>query len=488
MMKSALGIDIGTSSTKVCLLDKEGQVVSFSTASYPTSSPHPNWMEQNPIEWIKAVKKAIVTLVQCYSAQISDIGSICFTSAAHIAVLLDDEDRPVRNALLWSDQRSINQVKQLQKEEDEIYAISANRVSTSWSLPHLLWVKQEEPEAWKKVKRICLSKDFILHWFTGEWVTDPATAVSSMLFDYKMGTWSSRLLSFLDIQPSQLPIVKQVDEVVGYLLPEISTLLGLPSNVSIVNGSLDSATETYGAGARCPDDVVIRIGTAGGIYKFSSIPMQQRTLLTYPFLLDNLWYSQAGTNAAGSAIGWVTNLQGFAKEKSGFDELDDMASSVDAGSNGVLFHPYLNGERTPYWNSNLRGTFTGLSFMHSKKDIARAVLEGVCFSLKDALLSLMDESEIPQNIVVVGGGAKDSLLMEILSSVLRTPLQLCPDTDSSYGCARIGQLTLNAHESLGMFDAIEAEIVQPKIEWVGVYDESFKRYKKLIAKLFEIYT
>ena len=488
MSKPALGIDLGTSSIKICLLDEQGLTIGVATQRYPTHSPHERWMEQDPQDWLTAFTKAMAELAGLHAKSLASLGSICLTSAAHIGVLLDAEDRPLRRALLWSDQRSTDQVKELLQAEDEIYAISANKPSPSWTLPHFLWVKEREPELYAQVRRVCFSKDYLLHWLTGLWVTDPATAVSSMLYDCKEHAWSSRLLSYLDMTPNQLPRIMDSCSVVGTLLPEMATLLGLPNGVAVVNGSLDSATETYGSGARKAGDVVIRIGTAGGIHKLSEKPMQIRSLLTYPFPLDALWYSQAGTNAAGSAIGWATEQQGFSLDETGFAQFDELAARAPAGCEGLLFHPYLNGERTPYWNASLRGTYSGLSFLHKRSHMARSVLEGVCFSLKDALLALMKEDEIPPHIMVVGGGAKDRLLMEILSSVLNTTLLLAPGIDSAYGCARIGQLSLNDPTSLAMLDTVQSSSVVPCKEWVEVYAHAFVQYAKRSDTLVGMYS
>ncbi len=487
MSKPALGIDLGTSSVKVCLLDEQGLVVGTTTERYPTHSPKEQWMEQDPADWLTAVSKAITDLVAAHPQGFALLGSICLTSASHIGVLLDRHNRPVRNAFLWSDQRSTEQVSRLLQFEDEIYDITANRPSTSWTLPHFLWIKEKEPEVYARMERVCFSKDYLVHWLTGRWVTDPATAVSSMLYDYKKSIWSSRLLSFLGISPVQLPEVMGPCEVVGTLLPGMAIQFGLPKNVVVVNGSLDSATETYGAGARVANDVVIRIGTAGGIHKLSEKPMGNRSLLTYPFPLGSLWYSQAGTNAAGSAIGWATEQQGYIRNSLGFTQFDELADHAPAGCEGLLFHPYLNGERTPYWNASLRGTYSGLSFLHTRSHMTRAVLEGVCFSLKDALQALMKVEEMPSQVVVVGGGAKDRLLMEILSSVLQTTLVLLPGIDSAFGCARIGQLALNDPSSLAMLETMESTSVVPCNEWVEVYDKAFRRYKKFSDALLGMY-
>jgi xylulokinase len=390
-------------------------------------------------------------------------------------------------------------VQQLHSEEDEIYKISGNRPSTSWTLPHFLWVREKEAKIWKQVSRICLSKDYVMHWLCKEWVTDPGTACSSMLYDRDRICWSEKLCGLLGINTSQLPVIKGACQEVGVLSAEVASLLGLPEGIPLVNGSLDSATETFGAGAMKEGDVVIRIGTAGGIHRITAQPMQNRSLLTYPFPLGGFWYSQAGTNAAGSAISWAVGLSGE-KESKEFEEFSTLAAQAPAGSDGVLFHPFLAGERTPYWNGRLRGTFTGLSFRHTKAHMARAVLEGVAFSLCDALSSILPKEESFDSLAVVGGGARDKLLMQILSSTLNLALIPLPFASSSYGAARMGQFAVQSagddyllkesvlgNSVLQKSARAHDSVVFPVKEWVSVYQEVFMRYKSYCNVLQTLY-
>jgi xylulokinase len=368
---------------------------------------------------------------------------------------------------------------------DRIYALTGNSVSTSWTLPHFLWVRETEPELWKTVRHICFSKDSILHWLTGKWVTDPATAVASLLFDINLMSWSAELCSVLGIPPDSmrgmLPCVRAADTCAGSILPQIAAEFGLPAAVSVLTGTLDSATETYGAGASKPGDVVIRIGTAGGIHKLSAVPIENRKLLTYPFPKGNIWYSQAGTNAAGAAVGWAV---GLVSEKSGpaFDNFDKAAGSVPPGSENLFFLPFLSGERTPYWNPDLRGTFLGLSFHHTKAHMARAVLEGVAYSLTDALQTIISDGELPETVTVVGGGTKDGLLMKILSSILNRRLSVLPDVDSAYGTALLclGDVPLQCQS--------HTTVIEPDQKWSCFYRNGFTKYKKNCMLIANVYS
>lgn len=487
MSKHALGIDLGTSSVKVSLLNPNGSYIGSSSAPYPTHSPYSGWMEQDPRDWIEATSRACQALGKIHPIEYNDVGCIGLTSAAHIGVLLDDANRPLRKALLWSDQRSTTQVKALLEDEDEIYGLSANRPSTSWTLAHFLWVKEAEPEVWKELKRVCFSKDYLLHWLTGAWVTDPATAVSAQFCDVHTFEWSEKLLSYIDLKQHQFPEILPVTHNAGVVKKEIALELGLGRDVYVINGSLDSAMETYGSGGRNAGDLIIRIGTAGGIHLITQNPLNNRSLLTYPFPIGDSWYSQAGTNAAGSAIAWVAGVAGYSKDTAGFESLSELARTIAPGSEGLLFHPYLNGERTPYWDSNLRGTFSGLSFVHSSAHMVRAVYEGVCYSLRDALTAMIKRDEIDTHLVVVGGGAKDSLLMEILSSVLNCKLIPTAEADSAYGAARISQISLYHPEQLTMINQVDSSIVEPQEALIALYDREFAKYKRYCVNYLDMY-
>lgn len=486
----AMSIDLGTSSCKVCVLDMRGRVVAAESSGYPTYSPHSGWAEQNPEDWLEAVsesvKKARIRIER--EGIPFEVLSITLTSAAHIAVLLDDSGLPLRRALLWSDQRSRAEADRLRESRgDFIFGCGFNNVSTSWTLPHLVWIRDQDPSNWEKAKRICLSKDFILHRLTGEWKTDPATAVSAMLCDAGAGAWSMELCSLASIESSMLPEIVPADSIGGYVTPAAAERFGLTAGIPVVVGTLDSATETYGAGAAAAGDLVIRIGTAGGIHLVKADPSPDPRLLTYPFPSGGLWYSQAGTNSAGSAISWAVAAAGGGRTSADFDSFSRVAASAPAGCDGLLFHPYLSGERTPYWNPSLRGTFSGVSFRHGREHFARAVLEGVAFSLCDAFQAIAGSLEDKRIVRVVGGGCADGLLMEILSSALGRELLPLRGIDSSYGGALFGLRREGRGSGTPEIPSSGRPIVLPRPDLASAYGEAFSNYKRISSHLSSLY-
>ena len=485
-----LGVDVGTSSCKVCVIDASGRTIGNAGYGYRTYSPADGWAEQEPSDWLVAVVRAVHKVIEETRIDPSRVRLLTLTSAAHIGVLADGDGKPLRRAILWNDQRSSEEAQELANTHGElILARTFNRVSTTWTLSHLAWVRKHEPEVWRQVRRIYLSKDFIMQWLTGETSSDPATALSSLLYDAVSHSWSEQLCELAGFSPDILPTVRPANAVCGSLLPRIAHALHLPLGTPVVNGTLDSGAENYGAGACRPGDFVIRLGTAGGVHLVKSEPRPDPRLITYPHPVDRLWYSQAGTNAAGSSIAWAANALGGMAEYT-YAELIDMASRVPPGCDGLLFHPFLSGERCPYWDSLIRGNFSGISFRHGPGHFARAVMEGVVFSLKDAFLAIVEEAVQADNIRVVGGGIANPLLTEILSDVLGRSLILLPQADSAYGAALLG-FSMAEHEGsntpCGRPEAGDSVRVLPRKAYQDIYEDAFAAYRDLCSHLQAVY-
>lgn len=485
-----LGIDIGTSSCKVCVVDAAGTLVGAAGYPYETYSPFDGWAEQDPSDWLKAVVEAVRNALSSTRIDATRVRLLSLTSAAHIAVLTDGHDKPLRRAILWNDQRSVAEAREFSESHgDFIIERTFNSVSTTWTLPHLAWIRKHDPQAWSQTACICFSKDFIARWLTGELFTDPATAVSAMLYDAISGRWSEELCGLVGLRPDMLPQVKPVMSVCGHLRPDAASMLNLQPGIPVVNGTLDSASETYCAGALQAGDCVIRLGTAGGIHVVKAAPRPHPQLITYPHPIGNLWYSQAGTNSAGTAINKMIRLFGGEPSIS-LDERIKQASAIPAGSNGLFFHPFLSGERCPYWDPLLRGTFSGISFQHGPAHFVRAVIEGVSFSLKDAFLTITAEEPCRDNIRVVGGGTANSLWVKILSDILGQPLIIMRGADSAYGTALLGLAAVATSEaSLSELQPARAQSlqIQPCDESHQTYKIAFAAYKALCSGLLSLY-
>jgi xylulokinase len=483
-----LGIDLGTSSCKACLADGQGRVAARGRAGYPTHAPRPGWTEQDARDWLPAAARAVrEALVAAGGAPVAAIG---LSSAAHIGVLLDERNEPVRPAILWSDQRSADEVGSLEASIGEtIFGQTRNRASTTWTLPHLLWVRRHDVASWARTRRVALSKDYLLWLLTGRWATDAAAAVSSMLFDAARMRWSESLCTAGGVEAGALPALAGASEVVGHLTASAADVLGLRPGLPVVAGTLDSAAELCAAGVTRPGEALIRLATAGGIEVVSAEPRPHPLLISYPHPVQPRWYNQAGTSSCGSAIDWAARLFGGGRGAIDYGELNRLAGEAPAGCEGLVFNPYLAGERCPHWDPRLRGSFAGLGLSHGPAHAVRAVLEGVSFSIRDALSALPAPVSEDTPFKVVGGGTASGLWLAILTAVLGRPLVPVPQADSSHGAALLALPAVSgvAAEALCRFAAAGGEPTVVDPDWRAVYEGSFVAYRMIHRQLREVY-
>ena len=489
--EAVLGIDLGTSECKVCLVTAAGEVIRAVREGYPTHSPRPAWAEQDPADWLQAVVRATRRLLAEADFAAHRIAGLALTSAAHIGVLVDADGVPVRRALLWNDQRSSSEVADLERDHgDEILRRTYQAVSTSWTLPHLLWVRRHEPDVWARTRRILLSKDFLAAWLTREAATDPATALSSQLYDATTGFWCPTLCAIVGLTTEALPPVLPATTPVAHgLTAEAAGALGLAAGTPVIVGTLDSATELLAAGVLATGQGLVRLATAGGVECVIPEPRPSRKLITYPHPVRPLWYCQAGTNSCASAVRWGTRILGGASEVP-FATWDAWAASTPVGAEGLLFHPYLAGERAPQWDPHLRASFLGATLQHGPGHFARAIYEGTAFSIRHAMsvLPTGDAGEAP--LAVVGGGTRSDVWVQILADVLDRPLLVSEGADSAGGAALLGLVGLGLADDLAELAAARAgrgRRVVPSATNAARYAKLFSVYVRVQAQLGPLY-
>lgn len=488
-----LGLDLGTSSCKVSAVTLSGKILGSLHKEYVTQTPHSGWAEQQPEDWIKALSQASHALLERYNLDPGKARGLAITSAAHIAVLLDEAGEVIRPAILWNDQRSCEQAEQLSKFVGEkVFEQAGNWPSTTWSLPHLLWIQENDPDSWRKTHHILLSKDYIGYRLTGKKATDPAAAVSAMLYDVKSECWSPELCNYAGINMTWLPDVSPIGGELGKLSPAGAELLGLDTQVRVYNGTMDSTAETFAAGVRDEGDCVIRLASAGGLHGIARTPGFDRKLISYPYVVPGYWLSQAGTSTCAAAVSWAAKLfMDSTQTRPDFGAWSDLASESPAGSNGLMFHPYLMGERCPHWDPSLRGSFTGMGLHHTRGDVARAIYEGTAFSLLDASSALIARGSKVKNIKIVGGGGKSELWCQTLSNVFNARVKFIPGADSSYGAAIISLYGLGLYHSINevpsdLLISGTEKSYEPDHVAHEMYSELFIKYKYVSSKLSEI--
>ncbi len=486
--RHVLGVDLGTSECKVCLVTDGGEVVRVARVGYATHAPRPLWAEQDPREWAPAATAATRRLLTETGIAARSVVGLALTSAAHIGVLLDAHGHPVRRAMLWNDQRSNREAAELEREHgEEILRQTYQAVSTTWTLPHLCWVRRNDPDAWARTRRVALSKDYLAEWLVGEAATDPATALSSQLFDATAGRWSPELCAMAGVRPAMLPPVHPARGRIGGLTAEAAERLGLRPGTPVVVGTLDSATELFAAGAVAAGQCLVRLATAGGVQVVIRAPRPSRKLLTYPHVVEPLWYCQAGTNACATSVRWGARLV-TGEADVPFADWDAWAADTPVGAGGLLFHPYLAGERAPQWDPELRASFVGASLDHGRGHIARAIYEGTAYSIRHAMTVLPEVESPSGEMAVVGGGTQSAVWVQILADVLGRTLVVAEGADSAYGAALLGLAGLGLSDASGAAaTTARRRTIAPQPECVAAYADRYRAYVQVGEALAPLY-
>lgn len=472
-----LGVDFGGGASKATLMDEKGNIVATATAEYPTFYGDDGKAEQRPDDWYRAacenIRKAIGSL------DANQVGCVCFDAATHTAVLTDENFRPVADAVYWTDTRSKKQADWLKENKgDDIFRRFKHCPDTIWTLPQLMWIKENRPDVFAGTKHIMFAKDYVRHLFTGDCVTDYIEAQGSMLFDYDEQAWSQPYLQLLGIDEEVMPRVVTPFDEVGKICKKAAMDSGLKEGTPVICGATDTAMEVLAAGAVKKGDMTVKLATAGRICVVTDFLKADKQLVSYSHIKKGLYYPGTATKSCAASLRWFRDAFG-----GDYAQFDEMAESVAVGSGGLIFHPYLNGELTPYANPALRGAFTGISSAHTKAHFARAVMEGVAFSLKECLAYLKGVGyDMPARAVLIGGGAKSRLWSGIAADVLGIELLTTQNSDSSLGatmCAGVAAGCFkDIEEAAGKCVKITGE-VEPNKQNLAVYDKIYDKYRRI---------
>ena len=486
-MKYLLGIDFGGGASKATLIDIEGKIIAENTVEYPTYYPSIGACEQSPNDWISALCENTKAILNKSSINGSDILAIALDSATHTYLACDENFKPLRNAVHWTDTRSRKQADFLfENYGEEIFNKTYHKPDTIWTLPQLLWLKENEPDVFSKTKHIFFEKDYIRYYLTDVFCTDNIEAQGSMLFDCKKQVWSEELCSLCGIDASYLPKIVKPTDIIGNVTQVASETTGLNVGTPVICGTTDTVMEVFASGAVKKGDVTVKLATAGRICVITDKAYPDRHLVNYSHIADNLWYPGTATKSCAASYRWYRDT--FDGD---YKELDNNAEKIEIGCEGLIFHPYLNGELTPYADPMLCGSFTGVRSTHTKAHFTRAVLEGVAYSLLDSKMYL-DSLNIPYNTVAtaIGGGTKGKLWRQMISDALGITLKTTKTSDSSFGSAMLAGI------AVGVFDSpedavnkcvVETDITTPNHDNTKKYQEVFKTYKKIHDALAPIY-
>ncbi len=500
-MKYYLGVDVGSSAIKLTLLTEEGGIAATSSHEYETFYPRLAWAEQDPESWVAGFVDSFRDLVRKTGVDPKDIKALCPSSATHTGVLLDEEYRPVRKAIFWTDQRSTRETAELNRRHGEsIFAKTYHYPDTMWTLPQTQWVMNNEPEVFGKAKRVLFAKDYLRHRLAPSYCTDYIDALGSMFLDAATSEWDAELCALIGFKPEDMPKIVKPSDIVGQVCPEMAERAGLSRDTLVVAGASDTALEVFAAGAVRPGQMTVKMATAGRICQISEKAHPHRFLVNYRHVVEGLWYPGTGTRSCASSYRWFKDAFGQFEAaesrraghgESAYDLLNRAAAEVPLGSEGLFYHPYLLGEFVPYRDPALRASFVGATMKHGKGHFVKAVMEGVAFSLLDCLNTIrgMDMPE-PSDVRGIGGGAQSPMWRGILCDVLGIPIAKAEVDDSSFGAAMFAAV------ATGRFrDPVEAadrcvrirETSEPNMDNHRKYLKHFELYKKIQAALAPIY-
>ena len=487
MTDYVLGVDIGSGSVKLTLLSREGKIDATAGCEYPTYYPHVGWCEQDPEDWCRAFKTAFADILRTAGVGAERIKALAFDAATHTAVLLGEQKQVLRRAILWTDQRSKAEVQELKDTcLDTIMDQAVNAPTTVWTLPQLMWLRKHEPEIWGQIRYILFAKDYLRYRMTGTMETDTIDAAGSMFYDARRECWSEELCAVGGIRREWLPRLCSPTDMVGTMTGERATEFGLAEGTRVLVGTTDTVMELFAAGNVEPGHATVKLATAGRICIVTDHALNSKFIFNYRHVVPGLWYPGTATASCAASYRWFRDTIG----REPFAALNVPAKKIAPGCDGLMFHPYLNGELTPYNDPDLRGSFTGISSSHTTAHFTRATLEGVAMSLKDCLEVVEGLGVSMDRVRIIGGGAKGLLWRQIVSDVLGLPLEKVKVDDSSFGTAMLAAVGLGwfgdfaqAAERCVRIDSV----TRPIPENQALYEAVFRRYRRVACALQPIY-
>jgi xylulokinase len=471
-MTQLVGLDVGTTGVKAIAISEAGDVLARAEHEYPLTSPRPGWAEQNPEDWWRASEAALAEVGANHAAAIGLSGQM------HGLVALDTAGRVLRPAILWNDQRTAAEVAEIEEVLglERLIALTGNRALTGFTAPKLLWLRRHEPEVFGRIAHVLLPKDYVRLRLGGEHAIDVADASGTLLFDVEHRCWSNEMVEALELPREWLPPAFECPEVSAH------TAAGAP----IAAGAGDQAAGALGVGVDRPGALSVVLGTSGVV--FAALPRFQADpearVHAFCHAVPGGWHAMGVMLSAAGSLRWFRDT--FAR-RTPYDELLAEAAGIEPGSEGVVFLPYLSGERTPHADPSARGSFTGLSLSHHRGHLARAVLEGVAYGLRDSLELLRGLGVPPEVGRASGGGARGRLWLEIIASVLGLPLELTAvEEGAAYGAALLGGVAAGVFSDV--HEAVDACVrvrdrIEPNEAWQPRYESGYARFRELYPAL-----
>ena len=481
-----LGLDIGTSGVKAILVGADGDVLAAGVTELPLSTPRPGWAEQEPELWWQASISSIrIVLAEQPNARVEAVG---ISGQMHSSVFLDAQGDVIRPALLWCDGRTTAECREITERvggEAKLRDLASNPALEGFTLPKVLWLRNHEPDSFKRLTTVLLAKDFVRYRLTGTLATEPSDASATLMYDTAHMRWSREILDAVGLSSSLVPDVGGSAEVLGRVTLDASGFTGLARGTPVVGGGADNACGAAGVGVITPGEAVTSWGTSGTVLAPTDKPRVDPRLRAHTFchVAPNTWYIMGVVLSAGGAFAWFRDQ--FARDLAKGDaneRLNAEAEAIYPGAEGVTFLPYLQGERTPHRDASARGAFIGLSLAHSRSHLSRAVLEGVCFALRDSVAILDELGMAPDHMLLTGGGAKSAFVRRLQAEVFGLPVcTVNREEGPAYGAALLAAVGAGAFPDLAAAAKAtlrRGPLMAPGLGMHAMYDEPYARFKE----------
>ncbi|MBN1875378.1 MAG: xylulokinase [Anaerolineae bacterium] len=496
-MSALMGIDLGTSSLKTVIVTLEGQVVATAAREYEVTMPQPGWAEQLPEAWVEGTLAAIREVLDAARVSVglepAQVRAIGLSGQMHGTVCVDVQGRVVRPAIIWADQRSGAQVARVMSEigPERLGQWTGNPLATGFMLATWLWLREHEPEMVRRTKTVLLPKDYLRYRLTGEIGTEPSDAASTLLFDTARCVWSEPLLAVLDIDVGLLPSVYPSAAIAGKILPEIADATGLLAGTPVIYGGSDQAMQALGHGVIAPGVLSSTIGTGGQLFAPTSSPAYDPQVRLHCFchVLPGMWHLESAMLSAGMSLRW---LRDTVFSGTPYREIADAAASIPPGAEGLFFLPYLVGERTPHMDPRARGAFVGLTLRHGRAHMARAVMEGVVFGLRQGLDLMLGLGVPVARVVASGGAVRHPLWLQLQADIFNRSLYRTETVESAaVGAALLSGVGVgcytDAPEAVRRTVHWQGSVIEPVSARVAYYAELYATFCTLYPALTDLF-
>ncbi|MFW6035329.1 MAG: xylulokinase [Halothermotrichaceae bacterium] len=482
-----MGLDIGTSGVKGVLVKENGEIAATSTEGYPLETPNPGWAQQNPEDWWAATVKVINNIISSNNIDAASIKGISFSGQMHSSVFMDKNKNVIRPAILWSDTRTSKQCQEIYERAgglENLIKYVSNPALEGFTAPKILWLRENEPANYKEVDLVLLPKDYIRYKLTGEIFTEVSDGAGTLMMNVDNKDWSRELLDKLDIPHDMLPPVVDSIEVTGSITKEVAAKTGLKAGTPVIGGGADNACGAVGSGIIKEGRVMVSIGTSGVVLAQVDDPKadKQGRMHLFNHAVPDSWYMMGVMLSAGMSFNWMK--QSLFNDNLDYDKLNKLAAEVEAGSEGLVFLPYLYGERTPHNDANARGVYFGISGKHEQGHFIRSVMEGVTFGLRDSLELIKDKGLEVKEVRAIGGGVKSKVWQQIVADIFGHEISLLNvEEGPAFGAALIAGVGAGVYNS---FAEAEENIIKIK-EKISPIQENVKKYNETYQIFRDLY-